>query len=136
MKQRGRFLSILLRVLTAVLSIVLIALAGFLLVLAQPKQDQEEKPKPQPLLTASPALNISSEADFAGLVESFPVPVLSFMSGSGMVFVSGTSADAGLQAGDLITAVDGNPVEDAPALMDAVAAAGEEAFAAPLREAP
>ena len=99
MKQRGRFLSILLRVLTAVLSIVLIALAGFLLVLAQPKQDPEEKPKPQPLLTASPALNISSEADFAGLVESFPVPVLSFMSGSGMVFVSGTSADAGLQGG-------------------------------------
>ena len=43
------------------------------------------------------------------------------------------AADAGLQAGDLITAVDGNPVEDAPALMDAVAAAGEEALALSVR---
>ena len=36
------------------------------------------------------------------------------------------AAEAGLQAGDLITAVNGRPVADAPALMDAVAAAGEE----------
>ena len=39
------------------------------------------------------------------------------------------AAEAGVQAGDLITAVDGRPVTDAPALMDAVAAAGEERLA-------
>ena len=35
------------------------------------------------------------------------------------------AAEAGVQAGDLIVAVDGNPIADAPALMDAVSAAGE-----------
>ncbi|MCR5577523.1 MAG: PDZ domain-containing protein [Oscillospiraceae bacterium] len=43
------------------------------------------------------------------------------------------AAEAGLQAGDLITAVDGWPVADAPALMDAVAAAGEERLALSVR---
>ena len=43
------------------------------------------------------------------------------------------AAEAGIQAGDLITAVDGRPVADAPALMDAVAAAGEEDLALSVR---
>ena len=43
------------------------------------------------------------------------------------------AASAGVQAGDLITAVDGRPVTDAPALMAAVAAAGEERLALSVR---
>ena len=95
----NRVVNLLLKVLTALFSVALIAVIGFLLVLAQPASKDNEKAAPQPLLTASPALNISAETDLRSLVESFPVPVLSFMSGSGMSFVSGSSADAGLDSG-------------------------------------
>lgn len=96
---RRTILQVLLKVVTALFSVALIVLIGALLVLAQPKQEDTEKAEPQPLLTASPAMNIEAETDLRSLVESFPVPVLSFMSGSGMSFVSGTSADAGLEGG-------------------------------------
>ena len=93
------FSRVLLKVLTGLLSVILIVLIGALLVLAQPKKEDTEPPAPQPLLTASPALNIDLETELRSLVESFPVPVLSFMSGSGMSFVSGSSADVGLKGG-------------------------------------
>ena len=96
---RRTVLQVLLKIVTAIFSAALIVLIGALLVLAQPKQEDTEKAEPQPLLTASPAINIEAEADLRSLVESFPVPVLSFMSGSGMSFVSGTSSDAGLTGG-------------------------------------
>ena len=96
---RRTVLQVLLKVVTALFSAALIVLIGALLVLAQPKQEDTEKAEPQPLLTASPAMNIEAETDLRSLVESFPVPVLSFMSGSGMSFVSGTSSDAGLKGG-------------------------------------
>ena len=96
---RRTILQVLLKVVTALFSVALIVLIGALLVLAQPKQEDTEKAEPQPLLTASPAMNIEAETDLRSLVESFPVPVLSFMSGSGMSFVSGTSSDAGLEGG-------------------------------------
>ena len=99
MKKRKKLLLILLKVLTGVFSVVLVVLIGALLVLAQPQEKDHEKTEPQPLLTASPALNIESETELVSLVESFPVPVLSFMSGSGMSFVSGTSSDMGLEGG-------------------------------------
>ena len=96
---RRTILQVLLKVVTALFSVALIVLIGALLVLAQPKREDTEKAEPQPLLTASPAMNIEAETDLRSLVESFPVPVLSFMSGSGMVFVSGNSADVGLDGG-------------------------------------
>ena len=96
---RRTILQILLKVVTALFSVALIVLIGALLVLVQPKREDTEKAEPQPLLTASPAMNITVETDLRSLVESFPVPVLSFMSGSGMSFVSGTSSDAGLEGG-------------------------------------
>ena len=98
MKQR-KFPRILLKVLFTVLSIVLILVVCFLLVLSQPRQDDRVRAEPQPLLSASPAVTIRQETDLRSLVGSFPVPVLSFMSGSGMSFVSGTSADVGLSGG-------------------------------------
>ena len=99
MSKRKKFIRILLKVLAGLLTVVLIAAVVLLLVLAQPKREDNEKPEPQPLLTASPALSISSETEIRSLVKGFPVPVLSFMSGSGMLFVSGTSADVGLSGG-------------------------------------
>ena len=99
MSKRKKFIRILLKVLAGLLTVVLIAAVVILLVLAQPKKEDTEQPAPQPLLTASPALSISSETEIRSLVKDFPVPVLSFMSGSGMLFVSGTSADAGLTGG-------------------------------------
>ena len=96
---RRTILQVLLKVVTALFSVALIVLIGALLVLAQPKREDTEKAEPQPLLTASPAMNITVETDLRFLVESFPVPVLSFMSGSEMSFVSGISSDAGLEGG-------------------------------------
>ena len=99
MKKKNGFLRMLLKVLAALFAVALIVLIGFLLILAQPKAEDTEKAEPQPLLAASPAQNISSESEIRSMIESFPVPVLSFMSGSGMTFVSGTAADVGLQGG-------------------------------------
>ena len=99
MKGGGKFIRILLKVLTALFSVMLIAMVGILLVLAQPQSDDKKTAEPQPLLTSSPALNIAREPEIRTLVESFPVPVLSFMSGSGMSFVSGSSSDVGLAGG-------------------------------------
>ena len=65
---RRRFTHILLKLLTGLLSVALIVLTGALLVLAQPKPEEKEKAEPQPLLTASPALNISHENELRELV--------------------------------------------------------------------
>ena len=99
MKKHRNFLKVLLKILTGLFSILLIAVIGLLLVLAQPQSDDKKAAQPQPLLTSSPALNIAREPEIRTLVESFPVPVLSFMSGSGMSFVSGSSSDVGLAGG-------------------------------------
>lgn len=99
MNRRKKIMKILLKGLTLLFSVALIAAVCFLLILAQPKKEDTAKPEPQPLLTASPAQSITAETEIRSLVESFPVPVLSFMSGSGMVFVSGSSADFGLEGG-------------------------------------
>ena len=99
MKGWKNLLQFLLKLLTGLLSVALIAMIGVLLVLAQPKAEDTEKAEPQPLLDAGPALNITDETELRSLVESFPVPVLSFMGGSGMTFVSGTVSDIGLQDG-------------------------------------
>jgi len=94
-----RFWRILLKVLTGLFSVIMIVAVGFLLVLAQPKTEDGEKAEPQPLLAASPAVSVTAETELPSLVEGFPIPVLSFMSGSGASFVSGTASDAALSGG-------------------------------------
>jgi hypothetical protein len=72
--------------------VALLVLAGASLVLANPQPDQvTQPPAPQPALTPYPDVNASTERDLRSLIASFPAPVMSFMSGSGMVFVSGQS---------------------------------------------
>ena len=76
-------------------------LAGLYLtmVIGQPQEERDAPPAEQPLLTASPAQSIAAEGELRELVAAFPVPVMSFMSGSGMVFVSGNSTDTAFEGG-------------------------------------
>ena len=99
MKKYAALWRILPKVLGALLSAAALMALYFTLVLAQPQGGPAEKPEPQPLLSPSPALEISAEGGLRSLAETFPAPVVSFMSGSGMVFVSGSSADAALGEG-------------------------------------
>lgn len=87
------------RILGGLLSALLFVFLYLTLIVGQPQSSGTSAPDPQPLLTASPAQSINSEADLASLISSFPVPVMSFMSGSGMVFVSGTSEDTAWEDG-------------------------------------
>lgn len=99
MAVKRKFPRILLKIIGGLFSLVLLAAVCILLILANPQPDNREKPAPQPLLTASPAVSIQAETEMRTLVKSFPVPVMSFMSGSGMVFVSGTSSDTAYEGG-------------------------------------
>ena len=92
-----KLLRILGRVGGALLALVLLVLACTALILAQPEESEEQVS--QAPLSPSPAMTISEESRLRDLVAAFPVPVMSFMSGSGLVFVSGTSADAALADG-------------------------------------
>ena len=85
---------LMLRALGGALSLALLAGLYFALIIGQPQREEEKEIRPQPLLTASPAVSIQNEGELRALVASFPAPVMSFMSGSGMIFVSGTSTDA------------------------------------------
>ena len=53
----------------------------------------------KPSAKASPAVTAESEKDLPEVIASFPAPVMNFMSGSGMTFVSASSADAALNGG-------------------------------------
>lgn len=89
---------ILIRIIGALLALAMLGLACVALILGQPEEKEEDQTV-QPLLSPSPATSIQEEGELRDLVATFPAPVMSFMSGSGMVFVSGTSADAALGGG-------------------------------------
>lgn len=87
--------------LMALLTVILVALFYLAVILGQPEEPENaiDIDQTQPLLTASPALNIQSERQVAALAEAFPVPVLAFMEGMGPVLVSGTSYDQAYEGG-------------------------------------
>ncbi len=92
MKGGKKLVRTVLKVISCVLSLALLVLAGASLVLANPQPDQvTQPPAPQPALTPYPDVNASTERDLRSLIASFPAPVMSFISGSGMTFVSGSS---------------------------------------------
>ena len=72
-----------------------VALIGLYLtlVIAQPQEEPEEKQAAQPVLPAAGSVSISGEDGLRQLMAAFPAPVMSFMSGSGMVFVKGEATD-------------------------------------------
>lgn len=87
--------------LMTLLAVILVALFYLAVILGQPEEPENaiDVDQTQPLLTASPALNIQSERQVAALAEAFPVPVLAFMEGMGPVLVSGTSYDQAYEGG-------------------------------------
>ena len=86
--------NLLLRILGSLALVALMALAAASLILAKPATEPVKAANEAPSLAASPALEISDETELYRLVGSFPAPVMSFMSGSGMTFVSAVSADS------------------------------------------
>ena len=85
---------IVLKILGVLVSAALLAFAAASLILAKPAEEQAKAPAATPSMAASPALEIKDESELYRLVGAFPAPVMSFMSGSGMTFVSAVSADS------------------------------------------
>ena len=89
-----KFWKVLLKILGAILFIGLLVLAAVSLILAKPAPEKTDSSAAALSLAPSPALEIKDETELYCLVAAFPAPVMSFMSGSGMTFVSAVSSDA------------------------------------------
>ena len=99
MKNTGAFGRIVRKGLGVLLAVLLLAFLWLVLILGQPQAPRETLPDPTPLPAAGAALQAGSETDLRPLIAAFPAPVMSFMSGSGMVYVNGTSVDTPFQNG-------------------------------------
>lgn len=80
-------------------AVVLLAVLAASLVIARPQEEGELSAAARPSAEARPAVSAETEQDLAALIATFPAPVMSFMSGSGMTFVSAASADAAVDGG-------------------------------------
>ena len=80
---------------------LLIAVFYVAVVLGQPQPDENalNVQSDQPLMTASPAQALSSEAELQGLMARFPVPVLYAQGGGALTLRSGTSQDLAYEDG-------------------------------------
>ncbi len=90
---------ILFRLIGVVIAVALLALLAASLIIAKPQEETAAAAADRPSGEASPAISAEKEQDLHRLIASFPAPVMSFMSGSGMTFVSATSADAAVDGG-------------------------------------
>jgi len=81
------------KILGILLSAALLVLAAVSLILAKPQEDEAQPVESPPVMEHAPALDIQNENELYQLILDFPAPVMSFMSGSGMTFVSGVSSD-------------------------------------------
>ena len=95
----NKFWKLLLKILGGLIFAALLVLAAVSLILAKPSPEETAPPAVTPSLSASPALEIREETELYRLVASFPAPVMSFMSGSGMTFVSAVSSDTAFSGG-------------------------------------
>ena len=99
MADKKRIWNALLRLIGIIIAVALLALIAASLIIAKP---QEEDPVPAattPSPNASPAVLIEDELDLSQLFSSFPAPVMSFMGGSGMIFVSASCSDEAVNGG-------------------------------------
>lgn len=87
------------RALGVIIFVILLGVLAASLILAKPQNDKAEVSQALPSGESSPAVTIDSESDFVQLASGFPAPVMSFLSGSGMTFVSGVSADTAVSGG-------------------------------------
>ena len=72
---------------------------ALIMIMTAPQEDENAILTDQPLMTASPAVSISSESELDKLLASFPVPVLCSLPGHDMTFISGTAYDAAFENG-------------------------------------
>ena len=82
------------RMLGMLLAVGALAALYFTLIIAQPQSAGENAAREQPRLTASPGMTVDREEDLRALAQTYPGPFMSFMSGSGLSFVSGECGDA------------------------------------------
>ena len=90
MKKLGRFL---LKGLGWVLLGAALVLVSLLIIIGTPEKKEPSPAITDPVLSASPAVSVTVESELYKLYLSFPAPVMSYLSGSGMAFVSASSAD-------------------------------------------
>ena len=92
---------IILKVFGFFLVLVLLAVLYLAVIVAQPQDGETDIPAAtrQPLCQPAPAITASQENELEELIISFPVPVLSYLNGSGMTFVIGKSFDAAFENG-------------------------------------
>ena len=90
---------ILLKIIGFVLAIVLLALLAASLIIAKPQKEDLPAAASKPSGQASPAITVEKQDDLSGLISAFPAPVMAFTGGSGMTFVSASSADAAVNGG-------------------------------------
>ena len=90
---------VLLRIVGTVIAIAVMALLAASLIIAKPQDEDPAPAAARPFTNASPAVTIEDELDLSQLFAAFPAPVMSFMGGSGMTFVSATCADAAVDGG-------------------------------------
>ena len=90
---------ILSRLFGIIVFVALLTLLTATLILAKPQEDKATSAAAQPSADARPAISVSQENDLIQLVSDFPAPVMSYMGGSGMTFVSATSADMAVSGG-------------------------------------
>ncbi len=90
---------ILLKAVSVLVAAVVLVFLYITLIVAQPQEAPAKEKVSLPLMNASQARVANNEQELYDLVAAFPVPVMSFMSGSGMVFVSGTSSDTAFNGG-------------------------------------
>ena len=90
---------ILFRLIGVLIAVAMLALLAASLIIAKPQEEEKSTASSRPSTEASPAVTAETEQELTGLIASFPAPVMSFMSGSGMTFVSASSADAAVGGG-------------------------------------
>jgi hypothetical protein len=98
-KSRKKITTLVLRIISGILTAVLFAAVCFVLIMAHPRPDKEKRSDPQPLLTASPAMAVSSLPEMKAFVRSFPIPVMMFLDTDGLTFDCASSEDASLPGG-------------------------------------
>ena len=89
----------LLRLIGIIIAVALLALIAASLIVAKPSEEDPVPAATTPSPNASPAVLIEDELDLSQLFSSFPAPVMSFMGGSGMIFVSASCADEAVNGG-------------------------------------
>jgi hypothetical protein len=90
---------VLLRLVGVVIAVALLALLAASLIIAKPQEEEQPSAPVRPSAQANPAITAESEQELTALIAGFPAPVMSFMSGSGMTFVSAVSSDSAVSGG-------------------------------------